>query len=251
MNVLMIGNIASTGWNLTKGLRNNSVNVIFVGNKNKCTDGNYDYSLSWHDFLRKGYSKKYFDIIHINSPNFKKLGLVWKYLTNYGIFFKETKLICHWHGSDLRILRKTFPVSWLLKKIGNYHLYSTIDLAWWLRHVDKSKKQHFICPVDTDLFKPNNNIKQNLLILSNGGKTKYPILHKKMPNFMNQYKSVIIKPSHSLSEKLLQVSMLEGASCNLDVLNHTWLNREWVIKHASIESQTKKLITIYKKVLKK
>ena len=245
MNVLMIGNCASVGWNLTQGLRKKNINVVFVGNSSKCISGRYDCHLSWRDFLQKGYGKKHFDIIHIHSPNFKLLGLAFRYLKG------DTKLVCHWHGSDLRMFRKTFPVHWLLKKIAVYHLYSTIDLAWWLRSIDKSKKQLFRCPVDIDLFKPNGNKKNGLLILLGGAKTSIPILHDYMSEHINNFGKLQVYPAYGLSEKLLQVSLMEGAACGLNVINHSWINRDWVINNASIESQTKKLINIYNEVLKK
>ena len=245
MNVLMIGNVVSVGWNLTKGLRKNGIDVVFVDNENICTSGKSDYNMSWDDFLGKGYGKGDFDIVHIHAPNFKKLGLVWRYLND------DTKLICHWHGSDLRIFRKTFPVSRLLKKIADYHLYSTIDLAWWLRNVENTKKQHFRCPVDTDLFKPYGNKRDGLLVLSGGARTVDPLMHDDMPEYMNSFDYLDVTPAYDLSKKLLPVSMLEGGACGLYVLNHHWLTRSWVVANASIESQTKKLLDIYNGVLKK
>lgn len=241
MNVLMIGNVASTGWNLVKGLEKKGINVVLVSDESIVTSGIYDYQLSWFDFLRKKYGKDYFDIIHIHSPNLKKLSIAYRYL--------NAKLVCHWHGSDLRIPRKAFPVYHLLKKISDYHLYSTIDLAWWLRKIDKDKKQLFLCPIDTSLFKPDGNKKQGLLTLSDGGKIGSPIYHDDMPKYMNNFDSLKVIPAYNLSERLLQVSMLEGAACDLNVLNHPWLNRKWVIDNASIDSQTEKLINIYNKVL--
>lgn len=242
MKVLMIGNTASTGHNLTKGLRKLGIDVVFVGNNQKITSGEYDYNLSCKDFFQKKYGKNHFDIIHIHSPNIKKLGLVCRYL-------KNAKLICHWHGSELRFPIKTFSVSHLFKKIGDYNLYSTIDLAFWLRDIDIRKKQLFRCPIDTDLFKPYNVNKKGTLVLSDGGKGKNIIFHCDMPFYMNNYVSLKVIPYYGLSEKLLQVSMLEGASCGLNVLNHSWLNRKWVKKNASVSTQANILLEIYGKVL--
>lgn len=250
MKILMIDNICSVGWNLTQGLRNLNIDVVFVGNKKKITSGIYNHKLSWKDFLQKKYGKDDFDIVHIHSPNFKKLGVTWKYLTEFGLFFKESKLICHWHGSDLRIPIKAFPVYTFLKKVADYNLYSTIDLAWWLKNIDKNKKEQFTNPINTKLFEPYNCNKKGIVILSSGAKTKKIILHDDMPIHLNKFKALEVYPYFGLSDKLLQVSMLEGASCGLNVINHKWLNRNWVIKNASIESQTKKLLNIYNKVLK-
>jgi len=243
----MISNVASVGWNLTKGLRDNGVNVVFVGNKSNVTSGEYDYVLSWKDFLRKKYGKKHFDIVHIHSPNFKKLGASWRYLTGFLLFF-DAKLICHWHGSDLRFPYKSFPVYHFLKMIGDYHLYSTDDLAWWLRKIPKNKKEWFLCPVDTELFRPDKQIKKDGTVTFMREGYKNAVMHDDMPKFLNHFENINVQTPIGYKQ-IYSVSGFEGAACGLKVNNFPWMNREWVIENASIKSQTDKLLKIYEKVM--
>lgn len=239
MKILMIGNPASVGWNLTKGLRKLGITVIFVGNKNKFTSGKYDYILSWKDFNKSKYGKNNFDIIHIHSPNIKKINLI----THY-----KSKKIYHWHGSDLRFFWKSFGVS---KSISNYNLYSTVDLAWWLRHIPNNKKERFINPVDTEMFTSYTLFKNRILDTYSWERLmERDISHNDVPSFLNKCKTISCYPNYNLSPYLISVSALEGASCGCKVEHHPYMNRDWIIKNASIESQSKKLLEIYKKVLK-
>lgn len=243
MNVLMIGNTASVGWNLVKGITDTDINVTFVGNHKDFLSGTYDYILSWKDFLHKNYGKTKFNIIHIQSPNLKKLGAIQRYM-------KNAKLVCHWHGSDLRIPRKAFPVYKYLKKHGDYHLYSTVDLRWWLRTIPEDQKERFICPIDTEQFKPmgektNNNI---LIQGGGGGYSNYRIIHDDMPKFISQYKTASINDK-DFDNNLLSVMALEAASCDVKVKEYPWMDREWVIENASIKSQTPKIIKIYERLI--
>ena len=61
MKILMVGNTAFTGVNLKKGLEEQGHKVVLV------TD------IHWSDFLQKKYGINGFDIVHIHTPNFKKL----------------------------------------------------------------------------------------------------------------------------------------------------------------------------------
>lgn len=245
MNVLMVGNTCSMGWNLKKGLSKKNVNVTLVSDGNKLISGKYDYHPSWFYFLQKKYGKKHFDIVHLHSPNLKHLGLVWRYLT------KDTKLVCHWHGSDLRMRKEPFSAKWLLKEISNYHLYSTIDLAWWLRDIPDEKKMLFRQVIDTEMFKPLNRDRKGTLVFGRGGihKDKY-IPHDKIPELLNRYEMVKVFPAYGLSPYLVSASALEAASCGCKIYHHPYMDREWVKNNTSTESQTEKLINIYNELMK-
>ena len=240
----MVGNTASVGWNLTKGLREKGVDVVFVGNKSNVTSGDYDYVLDWKTFLRKKYGKKHFDIAHIHSPNFKKLGASWKYI-------KNAKLVCHWHGSDLRIPKKAFPVYHFLKRRGNYHLYSTVDLGWWLRKIPENKRQRFLCPVDTERFKPNGLKNKGMVTMSGGGSgfNKHKVIHDEMPGFLNQFEKANVYDTN-VDERLFSVAVFEAVACGLQVKQFPWMDRNWVLENASINSQTEKVFKIYIDLLK-
>lgn len=235
----MIGNIAFVGENLKKGLEKQGLTVLL------------DDDLHWTDIFRKKYGKQSFDIVHIHSPNFKKLCIAWRYITYLSLFF-DAKLVCHWHGSDLRHPLKAFPVYRFLQWIGDYHLYSNIDLRWWLRNILDKKKKWFICPVDTDMFYPKKEYEKRKEKLIWGKKyvnNDNCIPHDEVSDLLNQYKIIECHQSDGLSDYLLSVSQLESAACGCKVPPHDFMNRQWIINNASIESQTKNLLDIYKKVL--
>jgi hypothetical protein len=234
MKILMIGDIAFVGENLKKGLEAKGHSVLL------------DTDLHWSELLRKKYDKQNFDIVHINSPNFKKLGIGWRYLVH------DTKLICHWHGSDLRHPLKEFPVYHYLLKVADFNLYSTVDLGWWLRKVPNDRKMLFICPVDTELFRPYNQAKHGAAVFNGGGRSfkVHKVPHDQMQRYLNQFEVVTTHKIEGLDDGLISVLDLEAAACGCRVSGNPWLNREWVINNASIESQTKKILDVYKKLLK-
>lgn len=237
----MVGNIASVAGLLKKGLEDQGQKCILVAGSHKYIEGNPDYSIKYRYMFRKKFGKNDFDIVHLHSPNLKILLMALRYIN-----FKH--LVCHWHGSDLRIRHKSIIAEQLLKKFAGYHLYSTIDLAWWLRKIPKDKKELFICPVDTNLFKPMNIKHHGTGIFDN--EHKMNIKHTDMPTIINSYDDVIVYPNMGLSAYLVSVTALECASCGKRVFHHPYMTRDWVIENASIESQTKKLIDIYNKLLK-
>lgn len=228
----MVGEAAFVGENLTKGLRKMGHTVVF------------DNDLHWSQLFRKKYGKQFFDIVHIHSPNFKKLGIVWRYLS-------KAKLVCHWHGSDLRHPYKAFPVYHLLKRIADFHLYSTIDLRWWLRRVPDDKKMLFICPVDTTVFRDYGTEKKGVVTFSGGGKSfkVHRVKHENMPDYLNQYAVVNVHNADGLDDGLLSVIAMEAAACGCFVPQLPWLNRKWVVENADVDLQTKKLLEVYRRVL--
>lgn len=242
----MIDNIAFVGENLKKGLEKLGHTVIL------------DTDLHWTQLFRKKYGKQHFDIVHIHSPNFKKLTIVWRYL-------KNAKLICHWHGSDLRFPYKAFPVYHYLKRCTDFNLYSTLDLAWWLRKVLQNKKQLFNCPIDTDAFKPNETIrkvatpyfesKQETDFTGGGASFKvHRIPHNKMPEYLNRFKIVNVHNKvgdNEVDDGILSVVAMEAVCCGCIVPQLPWLDRDWVLMNAELNMQSKKLEDIYKELKKK
>lgn len=233
MDVLMLGDAAFTGENLKKGLEKKGHIVL------------HDTFLSWNNLFKKKYNEQHFDIVHIHSPNLKKLLIARKHL-------KNSKLVCHWHGSDLRHPIKAFPVYNYFKKHSDFNLYSTLDLRWWLRDISDDKKMLFTCPVDTDLFKSNGNRKQGNICFNGGGRSfkVHKIPHKDMPDYLNKYRIVDVINADGLDDGLLSVIAMEAVSCGCIVPQIPWLNREWVLSNANIQDQTEKLLEIYKRLLK-
>lgn len=235
MNILMIDDIAFVGTNLTKGLREKGYDVLLTKD------------MRWSRLFQKPYGKKFFDIVHVHSPNFKKLGLVYRYLKDGG------KLVCHWHGTDLRHPIKTFPVYRYLMENADMNLYSTLDLCWWLRKISRDKKMLFNCPIDTNMFKSlyNKNRRGEVTFVGGGKSIKvHKIKHDDMPSYLNQYKIVNVYNADGLDDGLLSVLAMESVCCDCVVPQIPWLNREWVINNSSIITQTDKLIKIYEEILR-
>ena len=211
MNFLIVGNVASLGWNLKQGLKKKGHDVDIVFDKSICVDGE-----------STGIRKKSYDVVVLNSPNIFKLKRFWRQI------FSCRKLVCYWHGSDLRMWKKSFPVRLYFMRRAHVNLYSTVDLAWWLPNDDRSK--HLISCVDTDMFKPNGTV-----VLSDGARRKEKIPHKDMPSFLNRFECAEVCPAFGLDCGLLQVSHLEAISCGLTVVSHPYFDRDWVLENASID----------------
>lgn len=229
MKVLIVDNTAFVGENIKKGLE-----MLYH------YDVTLDDNISWRDSFGHKYNQEYFDIIHVNSPNFKKLATIWNYLRD------GTKLVCHWHGSDLRHPVKCFPVYRWLQVHADMNLYSTLDLRWWIKYSDK--KMLFNCPVDTDVFQPDSvHIKHGHTRFVGGGQSfnVHRISHSDMPRYLNQFETVDIINADGLDDGLLSVIALEAASVDCKINQLPWLNRDWVIDNASILSQTKQLVDVY------
>ena len=135
----------------------------------------------------------------------------------------------------------------LLQHLGVFHLYSTIDLRWWLRKIPDDKKELFICPVDIDVFKPMDTNRNGNIVFRGGGKSieHHRVPHSKMPSYLNQYETVDVFNADGLDDKLLSVLTLEAASCGCRVNQFPWMNRQWVIDNASVRGQTERLLNIY------
>ncbi len=246
INVLIIGNTASTGWNLKNGL-------------NKFKDiGRVDLIFKTHPTTsghpsKKLLSPKEYDIVHYNYPFIKTYLKYYKYIKN------AKTLICHWHGTDLRGKDFKFPKNVFYKitqnlikkkmfKKADFHFYSTYDLAWWLRSIPYDKKSHMFCLIDTKLFY-NYNLKnrRDKITLKKGAKgfSKQKIKHDDMPKILNQYKYADITPAEGLDFRIIQVTHMECLACGLKVKYHEDKNRNWVLKNASISVISKKTYKIY------
>lgn len=77
---------------------------------------------------------------------------------------------------------------------------------------------------------------------------KRMIPHKDMPRFLNQFEE-IKSHNYQADDRIPSVTVMEAVACGLKSFYHPWMTREWVIKNASFESQTDKLLKIYKKCL--
>lgn len=248
MKILMIGNICRSGWYLKKGLEELGHEVILICEKHKCLEGEGDFPLTWTGWKNIKNQIGKVDIVHIHSPNFKKI----LYASQ---FIKKSKLIFHWHGSDLRHPIKRFPLEHrTLMRLADYNLYSTFDLQWFIKRLDKNALcQHFRAPVDTEMFKPMvpwEDRAREKLVWGKGALTKEQFIpHNKVPEMLNQYKYVECYPNDGVSPHLVSVSAMESASCGCKVVHHPYMNRQWVIENAGIKAQALKLLKVYHKVL--
>jgi hypothetical protein len=253
INVLIIGNICSTGWNLKKGLEKHSFinNVHLIFKEHPTIDG---VPTPKHKLL----NPKQYDIVHYQYPFIKTHFQYYKYIRNC------KKLVCHWRGTDLRLTSFKNPIKNLfyrcaqktlqkhLFKKADFHFYSTYDLAWWLRNIPSNKKSHLFSLIDTNTFKdyklPN---RKGIIHLKKGAKGfgKQKIKHKDMPKILNKYKFAEITPAEGLDPHTIQVSTMECLACGLKVKYHEEKNRFWVQKNASIPVVTNKVIKIYEKLL--
>lgn len=237
MKILMIGNTASTGWNFKKGLEKQGHKVTLVFNDNKYLEGKPDYSLEWNTFLKKRFDDGY-DIVHVHEPNYKKYLAVYNYLNDKNVY-----LVCHWHGSDLRLWGKCFPFKKYFFKKAVRHIISNPDLSWWLRDY-RYKTCYIVDPVDTDMFYPNVSRQKKREICFNNN-NKLDIKHSDMPDFINQFRCATVIPSMGLSPYLMSVTALECLSCGLQVKHHHGKDRNWVLNNASISIATEKLMEVY------
>lgn len=237
MKVLMLGNTCSVGYDLSRGLKQLGAGVTTVwdsvSSHTKHFDGEPDTQLTW-----KPIPKNYFDIIHIHYPDLKKYNAIRK--------LTYDKLICHWHGRDLK-LNKTIA-RYFLKK-ADFHLYSTIDLAYYLRSVKRDKQEHFLNPVDIDKFYPYLMDKPFCtLLMDNDARNQRDIPTHYMNKFYNQYQEVEIFPRDNMSVRLVSKTALECAAAGLKVKHHPYMTRGWILENASIEVRALKLLDIYRKL---
>jgi len=239
MKILMIDNPASTGWNLKKGLETEGHSCIFISDKHLVHSGIPDYLLSSIGFFTKKFDDV-FDIIHIHCPSTSKILKFFRTVT-------KTPMVCHWHGTGLRLMKSFYPTKHLCNIYAKAHLYSTIDLKWYINLHFKNKNTYlFRCPIDTESFKIiNQGKRKNLLVCDNNNK-KY-IEHDDMPRVYNEYNNVRV--INNADSHIVSVSAMESASCGCIVEDLEYIDRNWVLKNASIKNQTKKLLKIYEGVL--
>lgn len=247
INVLIIGNTSSSGWNLKIGLEQfdevGRVDVVF--DSHPTIDG---IPTPKEGLL----NPNEYDVIHYHYPFIKTFIKYYNYIKNAKI------LVCHWRGTDLRGKDFKFPLNYIYPLIHNYtkswffkhadfHFYSTYDLAWWLRSIPSNKKSHLFQVVDTDQFKPINCKKKGVFRNKGGafGYKENKITHDEMPTYMNQFKKAEIIPGAGLDVHTIQVTHLEAAACGLQVKWHEHLDRDWVLYNASIPVFSTKVITTY------
>jgi len=240
MNILMVHSMCNISTNLKKGLEKLGHKVTIVGVDSPFEDEKPDITMNWKDILHNKYGDDY-DIVYLHSPNFKKCLAIQKYIG-------DKKLVCHWHGSDLRIWRKSFPIRTYMLWMADAHIYSTIDLAWWIK---RDMKFNILPPVDTEQFKPNKEKKMGTVIFDGGGKALevHKIPHKFMPEYLNKFEKAEIHNAYGLSDKLMSVIALECLACGLKVEQFPNLNREWVVKNASVDVIAKKTEKILEDVI--
>jgi len=234
----MVDNTCSVGWNLKQGLESKGHSCTLVSDVHTVHSGTPDVLLDGVPFFSKDFSSDDYDIVHMHGPNTKKI------LQFYNLVC-QVPFVCHWHGTGLRCMKSYHPVRVLCRRYGDFHLYSTIDLGWFITiNFDKDKSCFFRCPVDTEQFRVINKQPRDKGILRLDNSNKSYVEHEDMPGLYNQYERVSVK--NLIDPRVVSVSALEGAACGCKVEGISYLNRSWVVRHASVRSQTEKLLEIYK-----
>jgi hypothetical protein len=237
MNLLIIGNTASIGWNLKKGLEKYYPDLF------DRIDLTFKISPTLSGYPTKNILKpNEYDIVLYNYPFFKTYFRYKEYINSNAI------LINYWHGTDAR--GKNFEnvfvdlayncfhyffKKFMVKK-AEINLYSTFDLSWFLK---TNNKQHFYQIIDTDVFTDYNySTRQGSIVLSKGAKgyESQRIDHEYMPKELNKYKFARIFPAEGLDRHTIQVTHLECLACGLIVEYHEEKNRDWVVKHCSLKA---------------
>jgi len=200
-----------------------------------------------------------YDIVHYHYPFVKTY---WK----HKLYIENARvLVCHWHGTDLRLTTFKNPLKNLYKplqtalhklmfEMADFHYYSTIDLSWWLRSLPRDKRSHIYQCIDTDIFKPlPTSVTKGIISLEKGsrGFETHKILHKDMPYKLSHYIRANIVPAEGLDQKLVQVSTLECLACGLFVNGHAGKDRRWVLDNASIPVVCSKTYDKYCELLSK
>lgn len=241
MKVLMVGSQASVSGNLRKGLECRGHTVVVVHTPTPVDEGCPHYSSRWVNPLRKQFGDG-FDVVHVHSPNLKRFLMVYPYLRG------GVPLVCHWHGSDLRVWYKSMPVKRYMMRKAGMNVYSTVDLAWWLR-VPRDRKVLVNCPVDTDVFKPSGVRGSGVVVFDGGGLSGHRVPHGDMPGFLCKYEMVDVHNSMGLDDNLMSVVALEAASCGLVVKQFPWIDRRWVEENASVGVVGQQMEELYRVVV--
>ena len=223
MRILMVGNTASIGHNLKKGLRAEGIDCDLICSKETIL-------ISKSDDKPNG---KY-DLIHLNCPIALRFWLNWEFVKRIFI----TPIVTHWHGDDLRTKKPIRRLlRWYFLKRSKAILYSTKNLK---KHLPEDAIW-LPTPIDTDQFKPMKVKEKNLLKWGSG---KIP--HDSVPEYLNRFEACEIR---NASEAILTASFLEALACGLKVKGFENYDRNYVIENHSIPAVTKKVIRIYKKAL--
>jgi hypothetical protein len=251
MNLLIISNTTSSGWNLKKGLEKyypdffKRIDLVF--DPSPTISGRQSENLLEPDE---------YDFILYNYPFIKTYIKYKKYLNSGAI------IINWWRGTDLRGKNFKNPLVDIGYKLVHYfftkamfkkaeiNLYSTFDLSWFIK---SENKQHFYQIIDTDKFIDNKNPYRNgTIVLSKGarGYTKQKIKHKDMPEVLNRYKYARIYPAEGIDVNLLSVTAIECLACGLEVYNHEEKNRDWVIKNCSVKAGADRFMNVIKRLEK-
>lgn len=286
MKVLILGNTGSSGYNLREELRKRGHTAHLISKGNPCLSGSQDKQ---KDILNK-YDILHINAPSISLKNIiqfmklisisKKVICNWHGTTLRGINYEEykkgLKIICHWRGTDMRGVAyqdykenrknkklltpilfsyykiKEYMAHKIFFKYADYHFYSTIDLAWWLRDISENKKSLLRCMVNTDIFKPSNPNRKGKVIFRSGARNykKNKIKHDDMPEHLNKFKDAEVYPACGLSPYLVSVTSMECLACGLKVKHHPTKNRKWVIDNASIKVVTDQILKVYNEVLK-
>jgi len=240
MRVLMIDSIANTGALISNELNKRGIPTVFVGKGTTFDDYVPDDIMKWR--LPKKRYGKYFDIVHIHSPNLKKWLIAYPYLRS------GSKLVCHWHGSDLRMWKKSFPIRRLAMKKADINYYSTLDLKWWLRDV---KSELINCPIDTDRFVPSEKEPENSYVSFDSGGQSYKrhnVKHIDMPKYLQLFTNAEIR-NRWVDDGLYSVLAFECASCGLKIDEFPWMDRKWVLNNAGKDVIMDKIIGKYNEIL--
>lgn len=234
----MVGGSASVSGNLKTGLEHKGHTVVLACDPSPHNDDTvrYEYRLRWCFPLRKQFGDGY-DIIHVHSPNLKKYLMIQPYLHD------GVPLVCHWHGSDLRIPFKSFPMKHHMIQNASMNIYSTCDLAWWIQ---TKNKMLLNCPVDTDIFKPLGK-GEGCVVFDGGGKAyaAHKIQHHLMPGYLNRFAEADIHNAMGLDDSLFSVIAFEAASCGLRVKQFPWMDRQWVVDNCDVDVVAERLERIY------
>ena len=263
MNILIIGNTASTGWHLRNKLKERGHIAHLRFKETPTLSGKSD---------KEFFPVEEYDIVHFNAPQISAV----RFIKEYTMWKKAKRVVCHWHGTDLRCLdykvykknRKSLkflsPLLYTIYKTSryltkrtffkgaDYNFYSTHDLAWWLRGIPNNKKEHIYCPIDTDTFKPIKCEKQGTFINIGGGlaEGKEKIKHDDMSKHLNKFEKAEIYPAYGISPYILSVTAMECLACGLKVKHHPEKDRNWIIKNCSTPVFTDKVLEVYERLIK-
>lgn len=237
MKILMISTTPPVGQTLRRGLEALGHRVVIVDDPSPFDDAmKPEYHMSWSVSLRRRFGDGY-DVVHVHSPNLKKFLLAYPYVK------RGVPMVCHWHGSDLRIWTRSFPVRRWFMRHAKMNLYSTNDLAWWVH----GRKMLLNCPVDCEMFKPGEEPGHGTVVFNGGGKAfnDHRILHENMPEYLQGYSMADIHNAMGLDDTLLSIIALECSACGLKVVQFPWMTRDWVLENASLPVIAKKVEQVY------